>query len=929
MVLPTEAQAGDPLKPYVVLALDTSGSMGQATGSGPPSCGGTDTKLNHARCAITKIVASYGDIVFALSRFRTTMSGTTTASTFPAGCCATGPGGAQSSPPGCANGITCNATDDMFELLSPLVDGGNSAAGVWTNLSGNTCTAAGTDPEIWQANGNTPLAGTLAGAKDYWLGQQAAHFTIWPSTSPGFAPIANDPTNAAFLPAGCDPSPTCTTNCCAGQCRPYVVILLTDGAETCTGTPTTAAASLLSTVVSNKKYRVETKPIGFGIAPGDAQIEAIAHAGGAVDIPGVNEGFYAQDESGVELAMSSIIEGSIKTEVCNNLDDDCDGAIDEDFVGKGNACDNGLFGACKVAGTEVCRADGTGLICSAGAAACTGKPAGAACTVTNTAGQTVAGTCQNGDCVPTPGVEICNGIDDDCDGKIDEGLSCTCTPQPEICNGVDDDCDGKIDEGITRPCGVDVGVCHAGIETCVMGQFVNCTATTGTTEICDGLDNDCDGVVDGITLACSNMTNGFPAGDPRNNPNTGICHPGEKVCPVNSPPPHVFGPCLNEVTPRTEICNGIDDDCDGKIDEDTGGADCSSGCGVGKTVCVGGVLMCDSMPAIDDETCDGVDDDCDGKIDEDYVSVPCGAGQVCMGMTKCVNGQVVCDGNPISQETCNCNDDDCDGKVDEDAICPSGTECPPGICECVAHCNGGEFPCPTGKICVNTYCVTDPCFGVNCPPMNGNLQLCQNGTCVDACSVKNPPCQPPLICFGPTGECAPDDCSTFPDRCSADQNCVNGVCVSNPCNNVTCPSGQYCVAGQCYDSCAGVHCAMGERCELGKCVKDPCGMTCPAGQVCHDDTGMCVDDPCPGRICPTGQYCNPHDGQCEDDPCTGTACPDPSQVCIGGSCYLPGQDGGPEDHVTTGGGGGCSSGSAPAGLLVALAVLLVRRRRAS
>src|SRR5512138_928015 len=81
-----EAAPNAPLKPFIVLDLDTSGSMGAATGSGPPSCGGPDTKLNHARCAITNIINSYGDIVFALARFRMTMGGTTTAATFPAGC---------------------------------------------------------------------------------------------------------------------------------------------------------------------------------------------------------------------------------------------------------------------------------------------------------------------------------------------------------------------------------------------------------------------------------------------------------------------------------------------------------------------------------------------------------------------------------------------------------------------------------------------------------------------------------------------------------------------------------------------------------------------------------------------------------------------------------------------------------------------------
>src|SRR3954463_8767787 len=73
--------AGNALKPYVVLILDTSGSMDDPTGSGPPSCGGidaSDTKLHHAVCAINSIVNSYGDMVFGLARFRETPGGSTT-----------------------------------------------------------------------------------------------------------------------------------------------------------------------------------------------------------------------------------------------------------------------------------------------------------------------------------------------------------------------------------------------------------------------------------------------------------------------------------------------------------------------------------------------------------------------------------------------------------------------------------------------------------------------------------------------------------------------------------------------------------------------------------------------------------------------------------------------------------------------------------
>ncbi|MCX5741332.1 MAG: MopE-related protein [Proteobacteria bacterium] len=859
-------------------------------------------------------------------------------------CSACGDNGANGGAVGA--GCTTGMRDDArAEMLTGLDETTNAAAAVWTDFSCQTCGGPGTaltaEPEIWGVGSWTPLGGALKAANRYWKGLQATDAsTIWPSGTTGFDPIRNDSTRTVFIPkptsgsATCNPTPaTCNAAvgctgancCCVEQCRPYITILLTDGAETCGGDAPAAAAAMLATDIIQggvtRRYRIETKPIGFGITAGNTNIEDIAHAGGAPDLAG-NQGYYATDEASVQLAISAILDDAIKTEVCNGLDDNCNAQIDEGF-NKGAACDNGQQGVCRRTGVIACVADGT-----------------AACNAV----------------AVVPGSEgtVCNNLDDDCDGKIDEGIAgCICFPQGETCNNMDDNCNGLIDDGpITRPCGT--GVCQ-GIETCAAGVFSGCTAPPSSTEVCDNLDNDCDGIIDGFTQACSTMpANGFPAGDPRNNPGAApgpapscisegaaicACHPGNKTCPTGGG--GVFGACTGEIKPGVEICNTLDDDCDGKVDESTGGLDCSTNCGIGTTVCVNGVLTCNAVTAPNDDTCDGVDDDCDGMIDEDYVSPgACGNGVVCNGMERCVNGNPTCVGDPIGAEICNCADDNCNGQVDEGALCPSGSTCT--NCQCAFPCATGEFPCPLGKRCDpgTNFCIEDPCFGIDCPPINGALQECvvtgNAGACADACANEN--CTGGLKCQPSSGQCVPDTCAAFPEKCTGTENCVNGVCVSNPCAGVTCPNaGEYCVAGVCHGSCAGVDCASNQRCELGVCVADPCGKECPAGRVCHDSTGECLPNPCVGVPCPGGQWCDPHgDGGCTDDPCVGTTCPDPAQVCIGGTCDDPviptTVDGGEEQHVTTGGGGGCST-SGNGGLLGAFALIglvgLARRRRSS
>jgi MYXO-CTERM domain-containing protein len=138
----------------------------------------------------------------------------------------------------------------------------------------------------------------------------------------------------------------------------------------------------------------------------------------------------------------------------------------------------------------------------------------------------------------------------------------------ETCDGLDNDCDGQVDEGLVQACST---ACGAGSETCVNGTWTGCDAPQPGTEVCNGLDDDCDGTTD-PGCACA-------AGDTRGCGETsdeGACHPGTQTCSAAGQ----WGACEGSVGPGSEMCNGVDDDCDGTVDEtgvtdDVGGTLCA------------------------------------------------------------------------------------------------------------------------------------------------------------------------------------------------------------------------------------------------------------------------------------------------------------------------------------------------------------------
>src|SRR5262249_31941443 len=154
--------------------------------------------------------------------------------------------------------------------------------------------------------------------------------------------------------------------------------------------------------------------------------------------------------------------------------------------------------------------------------------------------------------------EVCNGQDDNCNGTVDEGCPTPCVPSPEICDGCDNDCDGIIDNGVAAlPCGLASPPNCVGQLTCkpqqaaptvggcVSGAGFNPCTNNPQPETCDGLDNNCNGIIDdGIPpVAC--VPSGAPPGLVYGG--TSQCKKGTQAC---------NGPCVGWVGPSPEVCDG-------------------------------------------------------------------------------------------------------------------------------------------------------------------------------------------------------------------------------------------------------------------------------------------------------------------------------------------------------------------------------------
>jgi hypothetical protein len=227
-------------------------------------------------------------------------------------------------------------------------------------------------------------------------------------------------------------------------------------------------------------------------------------------------------------------------EICDNLDNDCNGAVDDVDLPQ-LASDPNNCGAC-------------GRVC-------------------NFQGQHQFGSCENGLCVATTCMPGFVDIDSRAPGCE---YGCTPTvPPTEVCDGRDNDCNGAIDDGLTPPASMtcaNQGVC-AGVSIPVVckgiaGWHCDYSAVPGISldsvgalsviePTCDNLDNNCNGIVD---------KDGFSSVGKPCAAGTGVCqNVGSIVCSTTT----TVG-CSASAAPGRAVdeeCNGLDDNCDGQVDE--------------------------------------------------------------------------------------------------------------------------------------------------------------------------------------------------------------------------------------------------------------------------------------------------------------------------------------------------------------------------
>ncbi len=494
---------------------------------------------------------------------------------------------------------------------------------------------------------------------------------------------------------------------------------------------------------------------------------------------------------------------------------------------------------------------------------------------------------QNGDCTTDQIANVCAdyGVEGafcgaSCEETQDcpEGFACqeiaavqgTTSKQCVAESGTCECAQRAIDLALSTPCSTsnELGTC-TGSRVCTDEGLSACDAPEPTAEICNGLDDNCDGSVDEATC------------DDGNPCTEDVCN-GEAGC---SHTPLEGAACSDE-----NACTHGDICVDGS--------------------CQGTEIQCEDTNPCTDDLCDEVvgcdfafnDAPCD---DED----PCTVGDTC-GEGVCVSGlAITCtDNNP-------CTDDSCD-PAGGCIFTPNTASCDDGnLCTTVDTCSDGAchgtspLDCVDESACTTDYC--DPLTGCEHPantlPCNdGNActlgDVCADGACSPGSGSMNcddgNPCTDDIC--DPEGACIhlPNDADCNDNNeCTTADACQEGACVGagplmcddgNPCTYDFCLAGGGCqhdnVVGPCSD---GDNCTFDDFCSGGSCIGG-------AVKAC-DDGNPCTDDVCNSNadceFLPNTNPCDDENACTNEDACSGGTCvgsgsPDceDGDVCTTNSC---------------------------------------------
>lgn len=456
---------------------------------------------------------------------------------------------------------------------------------------------------------------------------------------------------------------------------------------------------------------------------------------------------YVADSSDCDDTKAAINPAA--EEVCDGQDNNCDGAIDD-------------------TGDSVVYVDSDGdgygdvIMTDHG---CADEPGESG----------VGGDCDDTDASINPGAkEVCDGLDQNCNGTADENATTAATWYSDA------DTDGYGDAAVTETsCVQPDGYIADNTDCNDSDQAIN----PGAEEVCDDTDNDCNGLTDVNAVDAPNWyadgdSDGY--GDP-NSISFGWCTKPIGYVADNTDCDDGDAFTYPEAA---ELCDAIDNDCDGEVDEEvteedgrTWYAD-ADGDGYGdkqvtQVACetptgyVADKTDCDDTntainPAAT-ETCNGYDDDCDRAVDDEdaplvgqhtwyrdadgdgYGSAKDATAFSCTAPSGYVSVYGDCDDtntaiNPAATETCNGYDDDCDDTVDDGLVVDTDGD---GYNTCTAggDCNDGDAAIHPGATEVPYDDIDQDCSGADLIDVDGdgyNAEEVDGTDCDDADSITYP-----------------------------------------------------------------------------------------------------------------------------------------------------------------------------------------------